>query len=212
MKRLIPAVLVALATFACGSDSPSPNPGGPSPVTTTSSVTTTSIPTIVSLAGTVSPSVGGARIAGAIVSVGDGPNAGKTTTTDGGGNYRFEGLTPGNANLSARAPGYEDQGRGVFIDGANRLDFALRPRLWTRAGSGDTVFDMPTYINRVHIHGHWNGNNTSNFAVQIAGRLVVNVTLRDMPNHDFDGTYVTSGGVVQITISSQIAWSFAEVR
>jgi hypothetical protein len=29
---------------------------------------------------------------------------------------------------------------------------------------------------------------------------------------DFDGTYLTSGGVVQITDSSGVAWSFTQVR
>ena len=41
------------------------------------------------------------------------------------GAYRFSGLVPGNANLSAKVAGYDEVRSGVYIDGANTLDFVI---------------------------------------------------------------------------------------
>jgi hypothetical protein len=85
--------------------------------------------------------------------------------------------------------------------------------LFTIAGSGDNVFDMPTTVARVKITGDYPGR-TTNFIVKIGGRLVVNELLGSAwPNGaHFEGTYLTSGGVVEITNSSGVAWTFTEVR
>ncbi len=83
-------------------------------------------------------------------------------------------------------------------------------QLWTRSGQGNTVFDMPTYIRRVHIRGVWNGRDTSNFIVRIAGRVVVNEILRS--SITYEGVHLTTGGVVEIVSSNSIAWTFTEVR
>lgn len=84
--------------------------------------------------------------------------------------------------------------------------------LFTRSGTGDNVFDMPTSVTRVRITGRYTANS-SNFIVRIAGRLIVNELLGTAWNQvDFAGTYVTSGGVVEITNSSGVAWTFTEVR
>lgn len=79
---------------------------------------------MVSLAGRVS-AAGGGPIAGAEVMFVDGPHLGRSTLTDGTGEYRFENVTRGNANLSARAQGYAEVRAPVFVDGTNRLDFTL---------------------------------------------------------------------------------------
>lgn len=79
------------------------------------------------LAGNVSASGAGTPIAGATITVLDGADAGRTTTTNTSGGYRFDGLRTGNANLSATATGYEESRAGVYIDGTNSLDFELRP-------------------------------------------------------------------------------------
>lgn len=85
--------------------------------------------------------------------------------------------------------------------------------IFTVSGTGNNVFDMPTYVTRVHIVGRLLSGSSSNFIVNIAGRLVVN----DLLGNSFgtlvsDGTYVTTGGTVVITNSTNVGWTFTEVR
>jgi hypothetical protein len=82
--------------------------------------------------------------------------------------------------------------------------------LFARTGFGNTVFDMPTTVTRVRIQGTWNRTQTSNFIVHIGGRSVVNEILRDSIN--YEGTHLTTGGVVEIVSSGSITWTFTEVR
>lgn len=206
MKRLIRCVALALLAVSCGSS--------PAPTTVTTSTTTTTIPALVSLTGTVS-ALGGARLSGATVRISDGANAGASTTTDGSGAYRFDNLTRSNANVFASAPNYDTTGSGLFLDGTRALNFTLRTtQPFTRTGSGANVFDLPTYITRVRIVGDYNGS-CENFIIHIAGRGVVNEILGTCSvgsGRHFEGTYVTSGGVVEVLNSSGITWTFTEVR
>jgi hypothetical protein len=87
---------------------------------------------------------------------------------------------------------------------------------WTHSGTGDTVFDMPTSVARVRIQGQ-TANRCENFAVKVRARLIVNVILGTCSVADsltHDGTYLLTpgGGVVEITISSGVNWTFTEVR
>jgi hypothetical protein len=61
------------------------------------------------------------------VTVLDGVDAGKSTTTNGNGEYRFESLTIANANFTATATGFQEDRRGTFINGTNTLNFTLPP-------------------------------------------------------------------------------------
>ncbi len=89
------------------------------------------------------------------------------------------------------------------------------PPLWTRAGTGDMVFDMPSYVARVRVVGTYTGY-TSNFIVWInkPRTLLVNELLgTGWGKTTYDGTLLTEGGgVVSIESSSGVAWSFTEVR
>jgi hypothetical protein len=91
----------------------------------------------------------------------------------------------------------------------------LPPRaIFTVTGSGDNVFDMPTAVTRVKITGDY-PSRSSNFIVKIGGRLVVNEILGTSSiavGPHFEGTYVTTGGVVEITNSSGVVWTFTEIR
>jgi Abnormal spindle-like microcephaly-assoc'd, ASPM-SPD-2-Hydin len=89
---------------------------------------------------------------------------------------------------------------------------ALPPReLFTKTGSGNSVFDMPTDVRRVRIFGRWSGAGTSNFIVRVGGTSVVNAILRD--RNPYEGTHLVTGGVVQITSSENIVeWRFTEER
>lgn len=84
---------------------------------------------------------------------------------------------------------------------------------FTRSGTGNTVFDMPTDVARVRIVGTFSGNS-SNFVVRIGGRLVVNELVGSFWGQPrYEGIHLTNGGgVVEITNSSGVSWSFEEVR
>lgn len=205
-RTAIIALLVA-ATSACGGGSSGGNPTGPSastPAPTTPAAVTWT------LSGTVT-SAGGGGISGATVSIGDGPNIGKSTTTNASGVYSLAGLTQSGFTVTFSAPGFVSTPRGVSLASNVTLSPALLPsELFTRSGFGNTVFDMPTYITRIRIQGTWNRTSNSNFIVSIGGRSVLNEILRDSIN--YDGIALTTGGVVSITSSGSIAWTFTEVR
>jgi hypothetical protein len=112
-KRGCVVLLVMLAS-ACGGGSSTTAP--------------TPTPTTVALTGFVNELSGGDRVAGVTIQVLDGPNAGRSTTTNSNGAYAFAGLTSGNANLSANATGYAEEVLGVFINGSNTLNFGLTAR------------------------------------------------------------------------------------
>ncbi len=100
--------------------------------------------------------------------------------------------------------------------GANQITFSGRGvrtgPLWERGGGGNTVFDMPTSISRVRIVGIYR-SNSSNFIVRVGGRLVVNELLgRAWGMERYEGIHQVTGGVVEITNSSGVEWSFVEVR
>lgn len=204
MKLALMSLVLSLP--ACGKDSPT----GPS-----STPPATQPPGPVALAGTVTAAAGaGGRISGATVAVLDGANAGRMTTTNASGEYRLENLAQANANVSASATGFLSANLGVFVDGTAQLNFVLQPVLFARSGVGDTVFDMPIYVRRIRIQGFY-GGRCENFIVRIARRLIVNVILGNCSvaqGRDFDGTYLTTGGVVEIVGSSGVQWTFTEVR
>ena len=73
------------------------------------------------------------------------------------------------------------------------------------------VFDMPTYVSRVRVVGTYTGYS-SNFIVHVGGRLLVNELLgTGWGTTRYDGTLLTTGGVVEITHSSGVSWSFTQV-
>ena len=130
---LLLAVALSTAALGCGSNSvtsptttPTPVPAAtptpaPAPAPAPSPATA---PTTVSLTGTVSNSSGD-RVGGATVTILDGTDAGKTAGTNSSGEYRFDSLTAGNANLGATATFYTEDRRGVYVDGTNSLNFTL---------------------------------------------------------------------------------------
>jgi len=85
--------------------------------------------------------------------------------------------------------------------------------IFIMTGVGDSVFDMPLDVSRVRIIGIYNGF-ASNFIVKIAGRLIVNELLgTGFATTRYDGILLTGGGgVVSITNSNGVQWSFEEMR
>jgi hypothetical protein len=84
--------------------------------------------------------------------------------------------------------------------------------LFTKSGSGDTVFDIPARVTRIRIQGTFTGTS-STFFVDIAGKNVVAAAIGTSQNPvAFDGTYILAGGgKVEITRSSGVSWTFTEV-
>ena len=197
------AILFALFGFAlfglssCGSSTPPTAPSNPT----------------VSLIGTVAAQ-GGAKLPGATVRIGDGVNAGESTTTNDSGEYRFDGLAAGNGNVSAVADGYESVITGIHIDGRQPLDFTLRSNVpWSHAGTGSAVFDVPAYIKRVHIVGVYTGV-TSGFLVHDDFCLFVADRIGTGERQTIsEGTYLLNSSRLSIVDSTGgVTWSVSEER
>ena len=79
---------------------------------------------------------------------------------------------------------------------------------FTQSGTGDSVFVIPSNVSVLRLQAQFAGSS-SNFVVQVDGRLLVNEiigTSRSPPS--FDGTYVvTPGAQVAITNASGVAWT-----
>src|SRR6476659_973923 len=108
-------LLSALAwTAACSVDKGTATTPSPSPTTT------------FLLSGRVSSSENSAPITGATLSIVDGPNAGKSTTTDASGNYSFTALQQSGFTVNATAADFFSQSGGVTLTSDRTLNFSLR--------------------------------------------------------------------------------------
>jgi hypothetical protein len=107
----------SMAWFLLSPTTPTPVIPAPAPVATTFALT-----------GSVTESAPSSNVplAGARVTVMDGKNAGKSATTDGGGNFRLEGLS-GGMTLRSSMDGFQDVERTVSMDQNRTLSFPLRP-------------------------------------------------------------------------------------
>jgi len=79
------------------------------------------------LSGTVSDDGSARAIAGGTVQILNGSDAGKSTTTDGGGAYSLSGLTGGSFTVRASAAGYTAREESVTLARDATLDLRLRP-------------------------------------------------------------------------------------
>ena len=93
----------------------------------TNTLNFTLAPAIGSLAGTVR-SAAGERLSDARVTIVEGPDRGRETTTGSTGEYRLDGLSIGTIAVRASRSGYLDLRREITIlSGASVLDFVLDP-------------------------------------------------------------------------------------
>jgi hypothetical protein len=176
----------------------------------------------VSLVGTVTTQ-DGARLPGASVRVVDGVNAGKSTTTNNEGEYRFDNLTAGIGNVTAIADSYDPVTASRQIDGTAPLNFTLRTSTpWSTAGTGSAAFDMPSYVMSVHIVGV-NTGVASDFIVRVGACTIVDDRLGVGQFRTLsEGSYlVTEAGnpppppptrLVKIVGSPGLSWSLTEDR
>lgn len=125
MGSVFVSILLALS---CGGGKSSPTTPSQPPAATT-----------VSLSGRVTETVGSAPfpIEGATVSFADGSNAGKSTTTNGNGDYQFSGLQKGGFTINVSADGYQAQGFAITLSADTTRSFTLSPSgPKTRFGAG----------------------------------------------------------------------------
>ena len=191
---------------ACGGGGGSPTSPAPSP---------TPAPVVTGTLSGVITSAAGGGVGGAVVRIVDGPNAGRTATADGNGRYELTGLTLSGFTIEVTAPDHVGSSRGVTVSPATptaTANFTLLPsQLWTRSGSGNSVFDMPRHVTRVRIYGRWSGSGTSNFIVRVGGFTEVNAILRN--RNPYEGVHIVTGGTVEIVSSENIVeWHFTEER
>jgi hypothetical protein len=83
-------------------------------------------PALYTLSGTISEESSSRMIVGGTVQILDGPNAGRTSSTDTGGVYSLPGLAGGNFMLRAMASGYDPREQSVTIVRDTTLDLKLR--------------------------------------------------------------------------------------
>lgn len=226
--KVIRLVAIALITFSAACSDK--NPVAPPPATTTTT-------RIMTLAGTLnlgSVQVGQSATASFIIrNDGNSPLAITGISGPCGSQYKssftsgtiasgtnqsvsvtFAPTAVANCSGNLTVAGNQTSGSNtIAVNAAGTLDGVA---IFTKSGSGDTVFDLPTYITRVRIDANY-GGFCQNFAVRIAGSLRVNIIMGSCSVADvgrtFSGTYaLTAGGQVEITISPGINWTFTEVR
>jgi hypothetical protein len=124
LSRLGVTLVLPFVIASCGGDDTG-NPVGPS--------NPSPAPSSLTLSGTVSESAPttNVRIAGAVVAILDGTDAGRTATTDANGSYRIEGLRVGGFNVSVNAGGYEESRAGINLAGSVTHNVQLRPAFRT---------------------------------------------------------------------------------
>lgn len=177
-KRLCAAVLLAVPAIACsGNASTSPS--------STPAITGR---TTFSLSGKVTTSTS-ATIPGANVAIADGPNAGKSSTTDASGNYNLTGLQPSGFTVNVSAADYISQSKGVTLTSNQTLDFSLMPLpktivLTGRVTAATTSAPIAGAI--VSINGRYRASTDASGNYSVTGLLDYGL------NHDF--TYVSANG------------------
>lgn len=226
LPRHLCALILSIGLVACGSK----NPAGPSPTTTTTriividggldfggvglnqsatrnfTIRNTGNATLTISGMTVPAGTGSAFVStwtnGTIAA-----NASQDVTV------RFSPTAPQSYSGTVTVNGDQTSGTNTIpVNARGTLDGVP---VFTRSGSGDTVFDgMPSYVTRVQVVGVFTGRS-SNFIMRVNGRLLVNELLGTSwgPTR-YDGTLLLPNGpgTVEVVNSSGVAWSIAEVR
>lgn len=162
MRRMAAVLIVCGLTLACGSSSP-----------TAPSTTTPAASTLFNLSGQVSSTAGG-FVSGATVRIADGPNAGRSVTTDGNGAYSFGTLTLSGFTLTISAPNYATSAKGVTLTSTQVVNVALTPL-------------FPSVL------GAWSG--TLSFAAQgSSGSCNQTWLITSQTGGTFSGTFQITGG------------------
>lgn len=197
---------------ACG-DSKSPT--APSPVTPSPAPapqpTPTPAPTpqFAAVFGVVTNARTGAPVAGATVNILAPNHPPISTSTDGNGYYHAAPVPQGKVTIEYRAVGYLGINQTPTIAGDTRHDVRLDP-VFSITGRGNQVFDLPARQMRIRVYARWSGRGTSNFALYVGGRLIVNTILRNQ--NPYEGTHLVFGGTSRTEIADNVEeWRIEEI-
>lgn len=197
----------ALALACIGLLDCSNNPAAPTPPAPT--------PTTYALTGRVS-SAAGPAITGASLTIADGPNAGKSTTSNSAGDYAFQSLTASGFTLSVSAAGFVSKAGPISLTQNVTANVTMLPvQLFQLNGSGNQVFDVPTYITKIRVIADY-GGSCQNFIMHIGGRSIANEILGtcsvQTTGTHYDATVNTIGGSGETVNSSGVSWQITELR
>ena len=137
MRRFLACLCGVVIAVACDRGSTSESPTGPNPPA----------PVTANLSGRVTETGGSAvlPIGGALLTIADGGNAGKTATTNGNGEYSFSALRREAFSVTVSASGYITTAFPIDLRGDATRDFPLSPSA-PRAPFGPGVFRVGTEI------------------------------------------------------------------
>lgn len=134
LSRGAVAGVAVVATQACGGDGGSSNsPAGASGAasTTTAPATHTLSGTVTAASGMAATEGGGAHdatavaVAGATLTIVDGPNANRSATTDGNGYYSMGNLAQSGFTVRCSAPRYNSTNKPCTLTSSQTLNFVL---------------------------------------------------------------------------------------
>jgi hypothetical protein len=139
------ATVVAGVGSSCNEPKTPTGPtGGGSTSTSTSTSTTTSVATTTALntftiAGVVTDRLRNQPVVGARVFVVDGPNANKSSNTDGNGYYSIPGIIPGSFTLRTTLNGVFLNDLGITVASDTRRDFQVSTTTTTSTSTTSTA-------------------------------------------------------------------------
>ena len=221
-RRLLVGVVIACALVgACGKSSPTAPPppatgGGGGGGTAPPPPAPPPAPTIGYLAGRITQSGPGTPISNARIEVVGGASIGKSTLTNPDGQYTLSNLTLGNNTIRVSKETFITRDLGLVLSNeANMQNVALQTvDPWTTTGTGNNVFEVPTWISRVRVIGTFTGS-CSNFVIWIRTSLIVNEIIGRCSigiGTRYEGVHVTTGGTARVENSTGVAWSITESR
>jgi hypothetical protein len=192
-------LLITAGMWACGKPAtpPSPSPGlvSPSPV-----------PATYSLSGRVFDRGTSVGLAGATVSIVDGPNAGKATTTDSLGHYSFAELQPsGLFNVTATVANYVPQTVSGTLTSNQTVMIGLRPQPAAVTLTGrvtDAETGRPIAGAVVYINGRYRGTADSAGDYVVSGLLDygADFTMTLAENYVADYRYIRGRTVLDVRL------------
>jgi hypothetical protein len=136
-----------------------------------------------------------------------GPIAAGATQTFG---FKFAPMSVGGYSGTFEVQSDATSGTGTLPFSGNGVEL---PPPFEVAGGGDNIFELPSSVQRVHVHATYTGNS-QNFIVHLNGHLWINELLgTGWDATVYDGVLAApGGGTVEITGSSGVQWVFTEVR